>query len=390
MHVLIADRVAPEVKLGLEALGLRVTEKPGVGTLELTGVVKDCEILVVTDTPVTRRLIEAAPGLVLVVRAGSGSESIDVQAASERAIFVSHCPGYDAAARAEYALGLMITTDRAQASGPDGHPISSGLYGRRLGIYGYSPVAQRLAEAAARLDMDVTVHTNALPSSRAAEAGLRLAVDSQSFFKRADIVSLHPDPAGPQGAGLPPVDAAALASLAPNTLVAAVEGLDALDISALAAAVASGALRAAVDAPAAGLSGDAEAALTQIAGQAGSVVTRDRGAATAEAWRRAASQVVSVIHAFVTEGQVRDCVNLASSPEVAASLIVRHKHATRALLAITDVLAEEGIAVREVANLLFSGSGAGCIHLHLDAAPSPAAIQRISRHQDIIHVDLAS
>jgi hypothetical protein len=92
----------------------------------------------------------------------------------------------------------------------------------------------------------------------------------------------------------------------------------------------------------------------------------------------------------VTEGSVRDCMNLAETPEAAGTLIVRHRHATRALLAITDVLAEEGIAVREVANLLFAGSGAGCVHLHLDAAPSPAAIQRISRHQDIIHVDLAN
>ncbi len=390
MHVLIADHVAPEVKLGLEALGLRVTERPGVGTLQLTGVVKDCEILVVTDTPVTRHLIEAAPGLALIVCAGSGADSVDVQAASERAIFVSHCPGFDAAARAEYALGLMITTDRGQGSGPDGQPVASGLYGRRLGIYGYSPVAMRLAEAAAHLDMEVTVHTNALPSSRAAEAGLRLAADAQSLFKRADFLSIHPDPAGPQGPGLPPADAAALASLAPHTLVTAVEGLDGLDIAALAEAVTSGRLRAAVDAPASGLGSEAEAALAQIAASASSIVTRDRGAATAEAWRRAASQVVSVIHTFVTEGTVRDCLNLAATPEAAGTLIVRHRHATRALLAIADVLAEEGIAVREVTNLLFAGSGAGCVHLHLDAAPSPAAIQRISRHQDIIHVDLAS
>lgn len=389
MHVLIADRVAPEVKLGLEALGLRVTEKPGVGTMELTGVVKDCEILVVTGTPVTRRLIEAAPALVLIVCAGGAAASVDVQAASERAIFVSYCPGFDAAARSEYALGLLITADRAQGDAPDGQPAASGLYGRRLGIYGYSPVAMRLAEVAARLDMDVTVHTNALPSSRAAEAGLRLATDAQNLFKRADFLSIHPDPAGAQGPGLPPVDAAALAALAPNTLVASLEGLDGLDITALAEAVAAGRLRAAIDASATGLSSDAEVALAQIACTAGSIVTRDRGAATAEAWRRAASQVVSVIHTFVTEGSVRDCLNLAETPAAEATLIVRHRHATRALLAITDVLAEEGIAVREVTNLLFAGSGAGCVHLHMDAAPSPAAIQRISRHQDIIHVDLA-
>jgi hypothetical protein len=238
--------------------------------------------------------------------------------------------------------------------------------------------------------MDVTVHTNALPSSRAAEAGLRLAADSASFFRRADIVSFHPEPPSASGPGLERADAAALALLAPGALVIAVEGLGAVDPTALAAAVQSGAVRAAVDAPATGVPSDMEAALAQIAASAGSFVSRDRGAATAEAWRRAASQLVSVIHTFVTEGRVGDCVNLQRPVSPAGTLIVRHRHATRALLAITDVLAEESIAVRDVINLLFDGSDAGCVHLHLDAAPSPAALQRISRHSDIIQVDLAN
>ena len=67
----------------------------------------------------------------------------------------------------------------------------------------------------------------------------------------------------------------------------------------------------------------------------------------------------------------------------------RHRHATRALLAICDVLAEADIAVLEVSSLSFARAGAGCVHLRLDAAPSPEVLQRIGRHQDIIHVDLA-
>ncbi len=50
--------------------------------------------------------------LALIVRAGAGYNTIDVKAASARGIYVSNCPGRNAVAVAELAVGLLLSLDR--------------------------------------------------------------------------------------------------------------------------------------------------------------------------------------------------------------------------------------------------------------------------------------
>ena len=56
--------------------------------------------------------IEKASGLALIVRAGAGVNTIDLAAASARAVAVSNCPGKNAIAVAELAWGLLLALDR--------------------------------------------------------------------------------------------------------------------------------------------------------------------------------------------------------------------------------------------------------------------------------------
>ena len=68
MQVLIGDEFLPDVKDGLEALGLRVTYKPELRTDRLPAHMADIHILIVADTRVSRRTIEAGPMLALILR----------------------------------------------------------------------------------------------------------------------------------------------------------------------------------------------------------------------------------------------------------------------------------------------------------------------------------
>lgn len=372
MQALIADELALEAREGLEALGLTLDYQPGLTVDSLPRAVGRCEILIVSGTAVTRRTLDKAPQLDLVVRAGAGVEGIDTDAAGAQGVFVTHCPGFDASARAEHAVGALVVLDRARSGG------ALGLRGRSLGLYGYTTTAERLARAASGLGMAVRVFAPEMTTSLASEAGLLLANDPEELFRRCDFVSVH--------AGAP-VGKAELARLRDGGVVLAVEGTAAIDLVALRDEVAAGRLLASVDAPAVGADDEGLEALAALGGAS---VTRGEAGKTAEADRTAGAEVVRTVHDFLHDGAVRNAVNVGLPADAAAAtLIVRHRHDMAGLVAVFDVLREEDIKALEMGNTLFAGATAGALHLRLDKVPSPAALERIRRHQSVRNVHLA-
>ena len=102
------------------------------------------------------------PGtLSLIVRAGAGVNTIDVAGASRRGIYVSNCPGKNAVAVAELALGLMLALDRripdnvaelrAGTWNKKEYSKARGLHGRTLGLLGFGNIGQEVAVRAARV-----------------------------------------------------------------------------------------------------------------------------------------------------------------------------------------------------------------------------------------------
>jgi D-3-phosphoglycerate dehydrogenase len=73
---------------------------------------RSSSVLVVRSTGVSEEVFRRAPLLELVVRAGAGVNTIDLDAASSHAVRVANCPGTNAAAVAELTLGLLLAVDR--------------------------------------------------------------------------------------------------------------------------------------------------------------------------------------------------------------------------------------------------------------------------------------
>ena len=67
MNVLLADRLTPEAIDGLRALGLTVTDTPELNVDSLADALEGVDVLVVNETPVTRRAIERATQLLLII-----------------------------------------------------------------------------------------------------------------------------------------------------------------------------------------------------------------------------------------------------------------------------------------------------------------------------------
>ena len=113
MKVLVADRFEKSGLDGLTAAGCEVLYEPDAKDDALAELIRSsgAEALVVRSTRVTRPMLESGR-LSLVVRAGAGYNTIDVDTASERGISVANCPGKNSIAVAELAFGLILALDR--------------------------------------------------------------------------------------------------------------------------------------------------------------------------------------------------------------------------------------------------------------------------------------
>jgi D-3-phosphoglycerate dehydrogenase len=113
MIVLIADRFPDAGQAALAQAGVDVVYDPELNDAALAGAVRStgAEILVVRGTKVPAATLTAGR-LSLVVRAGAGYDTIDVEAASARGIYVSNCPGKNSIAVAELTFALILALDR--------------------------------------------------------------------------------------------------------------------------------------------------------------------------------------------------------------------------------------------------------------------------------------
>jgi D-3-phosphoglycerate dehydrogenase len=109
-RVLVSDPLSARAIAALRAApGIHVEERKGLKEADLLPIVADIDAWIVRGaTQVTRRLIEAAPRLRWVARAGAGLDNIDVAAAKERGIGVLNVPGANAVAVAELVFGLLL------------------------------------------------------------------------------------------------------------------------------------------------------------------------------------------------------------------------------------------------------------------------------------------
>jgi D-3-phosphoglycerate dehydrogenase len=196
--VLVADPIAEE---GLAILRPHTRVEIVVGNREaLEQNLGQAEALLVrSETRVTEALLDSAPRLRVIGRAGAGVDTIDVAAATARGIVVVNAPGGNAVAAAEHSLALMFALARrvaaADASLKRGEwsrsrYIGSELSGKTLGLIGLGRVGSEVARRAQGLDMRVIVFDPYVPDEHVQRIGLE-PVELAELLTSSDFVSLH-------------------------------------------------------------------------------------------------------------------------------------------------------------------------------------------------------
>jgi D-3-phosphoglycerate dehydrogenase len=164
------------------------------------GDLADAEALLVRSaTKVTAELLEAAPRLRVVGRAGTGVDNIDMTAASGRGILVVNAPGANSISVAEHACALMLAlarsvpaADRAMKDGKweKKRFLGTELRGKTLGLLGLGRIGQEVASRGRAFGMHVVAHDPFIASDIAAAMGVAL-LSLDELFGIADVVSLH-------------------------------------------------------------------------------------------------------------------------------------------------------------------------------------------------------
>lgn len=155
---------------------------------QLLEAVKDANALIVRSDKITNEVMEAAPELNLVVRAGAGFDNVDCQAATNHGIVVMNTPGQNANAVAELAIGMMIMAARGKYNGKPG----TELRGKTLGLQAFGNVARRVAEIAINgFNMTVIAFDPFIPEDIIREAGVTPVESLKELYRISDYLSLH-------------------------------------------------------------------------------------------------------------------------------------------------------------------------------------------------------
>ncbi len=154
---------------------------------ELKGAVADADALIIRSDKATREVIESAPKLKIIVRAGAGYDNIDLEAATEKGIVAMNTPGQNSNAVAELAIGMMVLLAR---NGYDGK-AGTELRGKTLGIHAYGHVGKLVANIAKGFGMKICAFDPFISKEEIENDGV-VAVDSaEELYKNCQYVSLH-------------------------------------------------------------------------------------------------------------------------------------------------------------------------------------------------------
>ena len=202
MRIVVVDHVHLENRhvSKLRSLGdVEIYGEPPKTTVELKARIKEADIVIVGWTNLTRKVMDSAKRLRMISIWATTCHYVDLEAAKERGIVVTHVPGYATEAVAEYTFELLLAAVRkvtladkhVRNGNLDWRPFGGiELAGKTLGIIGTGAIGFRVAEIARAFKMQLLGYDRYPNPKRADEIGLKY-VDLKTLLEESDVVTDH-------------------------------------------------------------------------------------------------------------------------------------------------------------------------------------------------------
>lgn len=200
MRVLACDGIDAAAIERLRQAGHEVAEAKALKGDALIAALKGTSGLLVRGaTKVTAGVFPACPELKIVVRAGTGTDNIDSEAAAAAGVTVTNTPHANSVSVAELVFAMMLALERHLV--PASNDLRNGVWekskylgrelsGRTLGVLGFGRIGREVATRARAFDLTVIAHD---PRHRAGSEGFDWvkAMDRDDVLRAADILTLH-------------------------------------------------------------------------------------------------------------------------------------------------------------------------------------------------------
>jgi len=154
---------------------------------EFIAAVADADALIVRSDIVSADVINAAPKLKIVVRAGAGYDNLDLAACTAHNIVAMNTPGQNSNAVAELAFELMLYNARMGFSGKTG----TELRGKTLGLHGFGNVGRFMAGIARGFGMKDYAYDPYIGDAAIKAATVRVCRSPEELYATCQYVSLH-------------------------------------------------------------------------------------------------------------------------------------------------------------------------------------------------------
>ena len=352
MKILVADKISPKgVAYLRQQTGFEVIEAYGSSPEQVLELVKDVHAIAVrSETKITRAVLEAAPLLKVVGRAGVGVDNVDVDAATERGVVVMNTPAGNTVATAELTFTHILCGARpvAQAAasmkaGQWDRKSFSGieLFKKTLGVVGLGRIGGEVAKRAQAFGMTVLAYDPYLSPARAKAMQVE-AVTIDELLAKSDYITVHM-PMTDDTHHM--IDEAAFEKCKKGLRIFNCARGGIIKETALIAALKSGKVAAAgldvfEDEP---LAKDSELrSLPNV------VLTPHLGASTTEAQEAVGIEVAEQIADLLVSGAVRNAVNLPSVDAATAKLLAPYINLGTKLGTLVQQIAPQQVATLRI------------------------------------------
>jgi len=233
---------------------LFICDTRGLTDADLIQNVSDADILLLSNRPLSRAVIETCPNLKLICVAFTGIDHVDQDACKARGIILHNAAGYAVHAVSELAIGLIIAVLRrivsadaiVRADGDNREMIGHELFGKTLGVVGCGAIGLQVARLGnafgcrvlgferhvLRID-DVAIEQVALDEllsrSDIVSLHLPLTAETRGFIGREQLARMKPSAILINTARGPVVDQSALIEALNQNLLAGA-GIDVFDV----------------------------------------------------------------------------------------------------------------------------------------------------------------
>lgn len=200
--VLVSDKLSDTAVQIFRDRGIDVTFDPAIGKDKdkLLEVIGDYDGLAIrSTTKVSEKVLNAAPRLKVIGRAGIGVDNVDIPAASKKGVIVMNTPFGNSITTAEHAIAMMFAVARqvpeANASTHAGkweknRFMGVELFNKTLGVIGAGNIGSIVIDRALGLHMKVIAYDPFLTEERADKLGVE-KVELHELLARSDFITLH-------------------------------------------------------------------------------------------------------------------------------------------------------------------------------------------------------